>query len=487
VVAVLGALTLLPAMLGALGAHIDSLRVPWGGAQGDDREPHGWARWARAVGRRPWPAMIAGIVVLVALALPVIDLHLGVADNSAMPKSTTTRQSYDILTEGFGAGTNGPLLIAARFTSPAKPDQQKLSQVEQQQSQLQAKQKQIAAEAEAKGATPQQAQAQAKQQTQKQSQQLAEQKSQAQSSASDPRLTKLENAIAKTPGVKSVGPATVDPSRRAAVFTAIATTSPASRQTEDLVNTLRDDVVPKALAGTGMTGYVGGQTASYIDLAEQIAANLALMIAVVVLLSMIVLLIAFRSVAIPIKAAIMNLLSVGAAYGVLVAVFQKGWGVHALGLPHAIPIVSYAPLLMFAILFGLSMDYEVFLMSQIQEHYVESGDARGAVVDGLASTGRVITSAALVMVFVFSSFVLNGDPVVKEFGVGLAVAIAVDATVVRCLLVPSVMEVLGEAAWWIPRWLDRTLPRISVEGQAYFDEGVAPAHEEAVAEPAQRA
>jgi RND superfamily putative drug exporter len=168
----------------------------------------------------------------------------------------------------------------------------------------------------------------------------------------------------------------------------------------------------------------------------------------------------------------MNLLSVAAAYGVVVAVFQKGWGAGAIGLPHSVPIVSFAPLLMFAILFGLSMDYEVFLMSQIQEHYQESGDARGAVVDGLASTGRVITSAALVMVFVFSSFVLNGDPTVKEFGIGLAVAIAVDATIVRCLLVPSVMELMGKAAWWLPRWLDRALPHISVEGQGYFDDSV---------------
>ena len=183
---------------------------------------------------------------------------------------------------------------------------------------------------------------------------------------------------------------------------------------------------------------------------------------------------AFRSVVIPIKAAVMNLLSVAAAYGVVTAVFQEGWGFGAVGLPHAIPIVSFAPLLMFAILFGLSMDYEVFLVTQMQEHYLESGDAKEAVVDGLAATGRVITSAALVMVCVFSSFVLNGDPTVKEFGVGLAFAIAVDATIVRCLLVPAVMELLGERSWWIPSWLDRVLPRVSIEGQGFFDDASPP-------------
>jgi RND superfamily putative drug exporter len=229
-------------------------------------------------------------------------------------------------------------------------------------------------------------------------------------------------------------------------------------------------VIPKAVKGTGLTAYVGGQTAAYIDLAEKIGKKLPLMIAVVVLLSLVVLLLAFRSVVIPLKAAVMNLLSVAAAYGVVTAVFQEGWGASVVGLPHSIPIVSFAPLLMFAILFGLSMDYEVFLVTQMQEHYHESGDAKEAVVDGLAATGRVITSAALVMVCVFTSFVLNGDPTVKEFGVGLAFAIAVDATIVRCLLVPAVMELLGERSWWLPGWLDKVLPRISVEGQGFFDD-----------------
>ncbi len=233
-------------------------------------------------------------------------------------------------------------------------------------------------------------------------------------------------------------------------------------------------MIPQALAGTDLTAYVGGQTAGYIDLAEKIGSKLPLMIGIVVLLSFIVLMFAFRSVVVPVKAAIMNLLSVGAAYGVVTFVFQEGHGVGLVGLPYAIPIVSFAPLLMFAILFGLSMDYEVFLVSQIQERYHATDDAREAVVEGLASTGRVITSAALVMVFVFASFVLNGDPVVKQFGIGLAVAVALDATVVRCLLVPSVMEILGRRSWWLPAWLDRLLPHLNVEGVGVFEDGREP-------------
>ena len=193
------------------------------------------------------------------------------------------------------------------------------------------------------------------------------------------------------------------------------------------------------------------------------------MIAIVVGLSFFVLLLAFRSLLVPLKAAVANLLSVGAAYGVVTFVFQEGHGATLIGLEGATPIVSYVPLLMFAILFGLSMDYEVFLLTQIQEHYKESGDPRKAVVDGLASTGRVITSAALIMVCVFSSFILTDDAIIKQFGVGLSVAIAIDATVVRCLFVPAVMALLGKAAWWLPRPVDRVLPRISVEGEDYFE------------------
>jgi RND superfamily putative drug exporter len=253
-----------------------------------------------------------------------------------------------------------------------------------------------------------------------------------------------------------------------AVFTVLSKSEPWANETVDLVEDLRETRIPAALKGTAANAYVGGQTAGYIDLASQISEKLPLMIAIVVALSFLVLLVAFRSLLVPVKAAAMNLLSVAAAYGVVTAVFQLGWGASLIGLDHAIPIVSFVPLLMFAILFGLSMDYEVFLLTQMREHFKETGDERRAVVEGLANTGRVITSAAAIMVCVFTSFVLSGNPVVKEFGVGLAVAIAIDSTLVRCLLVPAVMVLLGKRAWWLPRWMERVVPRFSIEGEEYF-------------------
>ena len=406
VVAVLAATTLLPALLGALGPRIDSLRVKLGRTHPDDHQPHGWLRWAGGVAQRPWRSMVASILVLGVLAVPVLNLELGQADVGALPKSTTARQAYDLITKGFGVGTNGPLLISASFGSPATP--------------------------------------------------------------TDTRLTTLENDVKKTSGVQSVSPATVDSNGDAAVFTAIPTTAPSSDATVNLVTNLRDNVIPAALKGTDLKAYVGGQTAGYIDLADRISEKLPSMILIVVVLSFLVLLLAFRSILVPLKAAVMNLLSVAAAYGVVTFVFQEGHGASLIGLDGAIPIVSFVPLLMFAILFGLSMDYEVFLLTQVHEHYKEHSDPSRAVVEGLANTGRVITSAALIMVFVFGSFILNGDPTVKEFGVGLAVAIAIDATLVRCLLVPAVMVLLRDRAWWLPRILERPLPRVSIEGEGYF-------------------
>jgi putative drug exporter of the RND superfamily len=405
VVAVSAATTLLPAMLGALGPHVNSLRVKFGKTHPDDKEPHGWRRWAERVSERPWTATVAALLVLVVLALPIFQLELGQNDISALPKETTSRQAYDALNKGFGPGVNGPLLIASEFSSPA----------------------------EAKSVLP-----------------------------------KLEKAVGAAKDVKAVSEPTLDKQGTVAVFTVISKSEPWADETVELVEDLRDTVIPGTLKGTGASSYVGGQTAGYIDLATQISDKLPLMIAIVVALSFIVLLIAFRSLLVPLKAAAMNLISVAAAYGVVTAVFQLGWGSSLIGLDHAIPIVSFVPLLMFAILFGLSMDYEVFLLTQMREHYKEYGDERRAVVEGLANTGRVITSAAAIMVCVFTSFVLNGDPVVKEFGVGLAVAIAIDSTLVRCLLVPAVMVLLGKRAWWLPRWLDKALPHISIEGEEYF-------------------
>jgi RND superfamily putative drug exporter len=474
VVSVLGATTLLPALLVALGPRIDSLRVKLGRTHPDDHKPHGWARWARGVAKRPWRSLIASTAVLVVLALPVLDLHLGQSDTGALPTSTTARQAYDAIGKGFGEGTNGPLLVAAELGTPAKPDQKNLNKLDNQQKQLKQQQQQIEQAALLQGATQQQAEAEAKQQTQKQSNELAKKQKQAESPATDPRLTDFSDALAKAPGVKSVSPPTLDKRGNAAVYTVVSDSAPSSTATEDLVSHLRSTTIPQATKGTDMTAHVGGQTAGYIDLAERISAKLPAMIAIVVGLSFIVLMLAFRSLVVPAKAAIMNLLSVGAAYGVVTAVFQWGWGAGLIGLEGSIPIVSFVPLLMFAILFGLSMDYEVFLLTQMQEHYRESKRPTRAVIEGLANTGRVITSVALIMVCVFTSFVLNGDPVVKEFGVGLAVAIAIDATLVRCLLVPAVMTLLGKASWWMPSWLDRLLPRISIEGEDYFDKRAAP-------------
>jgi RND superfamily putative drug exporter len=405
VVAVCAAATLLPAMLGALGPHINSLRFHLGRTHPDEVEPHGWRRWAERIVRMPWRSSLVALVVLVILALPIFKLELGQNDISALPKETTSRQAYDGLNAGFGPGVNGPLLIASEFGSPEEA--QKV-------------------------------------------------------------LPGLQKAIGGADDVAAVTEPSLSKGKDVAVFTVISKSEPWADETVSLVENLRDEVIPGALEGTKATSYVGGQTAGYIDLADKIAEKLPLMIAVVVALSFLVLLMAFRSVLVPIKAAAMNLISVAASYGVVTAVFQLGWGSSLIGLDHPIPIVSFVPLLMFAILFGLSMDYEVFLMTQMKEHYVEYGDERRAVVEGLANTGRVITSAAGIMVCVFASFVLSGDPVVKEFGVGLAVAIAIDSTVVRCLLVPAVMELLGKRAWWMPGWLERLMPHISIEGEAYF-------------------
>jgi RND superfamily putative drug exporter len=406
VIAVCAAATLLPAMLGALGPHINSLRFHLGKTHPDDKEPHGWRSWAERIVRVPWRSAIAALVVLAILALPIFQLQLGQNDISALPKETTSRQAYDGLNAGFGPGVNGPLLIASQFKTPEEA--QKV-------------------------------------------------------------LPGLQKSIGGAADVAAVTEPTLSEDKKVAVFTVISKSEPWADETVSLVEDLRDDVIPGALEGTKAQSFVGGQTAGYIDLANQISNKLPLMIAVVVGLSFLVLLMAFRSILVPIKAAAMNLISVAASYGVVTAVFQLGWGSSLIGLDHPIPIVSFVPLLMFAILFGLSMDYEVFLMTQMKEHYVEYGDERRAVVEGLANTGRVITSAAGIMVCVFASFVLSGDPVVKEFGVGLAVAIAIDSTVVRCLLVPAVMELMGKWAWWMPSWLDRFVPRISIEGEEYFE------------------
>ena len=465
-VAVLAALTLLPALLAILGEHINSLPIHFGRGGSHDRKPTRWLRWSRWVAKRPWLAMGASLAILAVLTAPILDMHLGQEDNGQLPESTTLRRSYDLLSEGFSPGTNGPFLIAVSFANPAHNDQKSLDKLKQQQQAAEQQEQQAVEEGEEEGLTQQEAeqQASASDPSAKQQEKTQQQEEFLKSTASDPDLVKLENKIKQTPGVESVTPAKVDKTGSAAVFTATARTAPSGEETQDLVETLRDDTVPKATRGTDLTAYVGGTTAGFIDLSDRIGEKLPSVILIVVALSFVLLMLAFRSLLVPLKAAAMNLLSIGAAYGVVTAVFEKGWGDSLIGLDHTAPIVSFVPLLMFAILFGLSMDYEVFLLTQVKEHYVKTKDNYHSVIDGLAATGPIITSAALIMVCVFSSFILNGDPVVKQFGVGLAVAIAVDATIVRCMLVPAIMVLMRNGNWYLPAWLDKILPRISIGG-----------------------
>jgi putative drug exporter of the RND superfamily len=354
----------------------------------------------------------------------LLSLTLGQKDVAALSTSTTARRAYDLISDNFGAGVNGPLLVAVSLGSSA-----------------QASSSGSASSQGSAGSDPR---------------------------ASDPRLQTLEKDVSQTPGVAAVTPVQIDKAGTTAYFNAIATTGPAEQATANLVSKLRSSVIPDAEKGTNMRAYVGGSTASNVDLASDISSKLLLQILVVIALSFLLLMLAFRSVVIPAQAAVMNLLSIGAAYGVLVAIFQFGWLHSLIGLDSAVPIVSYVPLFMFAVLFGLSMDYEVFLVSQIKEHADAGEDAKRAVVSGLVTSGRVITAAATIMVFVFGSFVLNGDPTVKQFGIGLAVAVILDATIVRCLLVPARMASLGKANWYLPRWLGRILPHINIEGEEYF-------------------
>jgi RND superfamily putative drug exporter len=390
------------------------------------------------------------------------------------------------MTKGFGVGSNGALLISVNLTQkPAKADQSNLDklnsseQSDKQKANKQAddKQAQLAQQLEAEGLPPdeadQQAAAQVKPQRDKQLNKITQssdaKRKQLDQTATDPRLQTLRNDIKKAPDVHSVTEPLVNGKGTAAVLTVTPSSAPSDQATEQLVRTLRDTTIPKATKGASMSAAVGGTTAGYVDLADEISSRLVLTIAVVVALSFFLLLIAFRSILIPLTAGLMNLISIGAAFGVVTAVFEKGWGASLIGLDGEVPIVSYVPLMMFAILFGLSMDYEVFLMTHIRERWLEHHDNKRAVIDGVANTGRVITSAALIMVSVFFAFVINGDPTVKQFGVGMGVAVAVDATLVRCLLVPAVMVVIGRANWWFPRWLE-WVPNLSIEGEEWFDE-----------------
>jgi putative drug exporter of the RND superfamily len=395
------AVSLLPALLSYLGPRVDRLRIPFLGralkAEGNGESPA--ARWSHAVQRRPWTAAIAATALLLALAAPALGMRLGFPDAGNDPPDTMTRQAYDLNTEGFGAGTNGPLVIAADL-----PDQGARADIES-----------------------------------------------------------FANRLRTEPGVAFVPEPQMNADGDAAIITVIPTTSPQDQKTEDLVKHLRDDVVPQGLDSAGITAQIGGVTAALEDQSEYMKDRLPLFIAGVVGLSFLLLLVAFHSPLISLKAAVMNLLSVGAAYGVMTLVANGGAVGELIGIDHEVPVAPFMPVMMFAILFGLSMDYEVFLISRIREEYLKDGDTRRAVADGLAKTARVITAAAAIMVVVFLAFLAAPDVFLKLFGIGLATAIFLDATVVRMVLVPAVMQLLGDRNWWIPNWLERILPRLDVE------------------------
>jgi putative drug exporter of the RND superfamily len=357
-------------------------------------------RWSRIIQHHPWPAAVAGSALLVLLALPVFGLRLGFSDEGNYPESTSTRRAYDLIAEGFGPGYNGQLLLASEVDNGVTPDE----------------------------------------------------------------IDAITAALQAEPGVAlAIGPIPNGEARSAVMWQVRPTTSPQDSATTDLVHRLRDEVIPTATAGTGLEVAVSGAVAMNVDFTDYLGARLPVFFAAVLLLSFLLLMVVFRSLLVPLKAVVMNLLGIGAAYGVIVAVFQWGWGAGLLGIAGA-PIEPFMPMMLFAIVFGLSMDYEVFLLSRIKEDWDRTRDSHASVANGLAATARVITAAAAIMIVVFGAFALNDTRVIKMAGVGLAVAVFLDATVIRMLLVPATMELLGDRNWWLPAWLDRLLPSIDVEG-----------------------
>ncbi|CAN5405694.1 MMPL family transporter [soil metagenome] len=357
-------------------------------------------RLVTRIQKRPLVWLIGALVVIGAIAYPITDAQVGTSDAGNDSETMHTRRAYDLLATGFGPGFNGPLTIVVN-------DNTGLDQTE---------------------------------------------------------VTALSDNIAATANVAAVNPAIFNETGDTAVFQVIPGTSPQDTQTEDLIKDLRNDVIPADLEGSGAQAYITGPTAANVDIAEKISDGLPLFIALVAGLSIIILMAVFRSVFIPIKAALLNLLSFAGAYGVLTAVFTKGWGASWVGVDQTGPIESFLPMILFGILFGLSMDYEVFLVSRIRESYLESKDTNWALSHGIGSTGRVIIAAGAIMVSVFASFALGDSRVLKEFGIGLASAIFIDVAIVRMIIVPSVMTLAGRANWWFPSWLDRILPRLDIEG-----------------------
>ncbi|MHB1391351.1 MAG: MMPL family transporter [Thermoleophilia bacterium] len=397
-VTMLASITLLPAVLGFVRERIDKLRIPGMGKKNKPEEQGIWYRWGRLLENHALPAFLIGLTLVVILAIPVFSIRLGSSDASSRTTGDTTRRAYNLEAEGFGAGSNGPLLLASQINGQG--DMATLKQVQQ------------AAQADA--------------------------------------------------GVAFVTPPIPNQDFTAAIIQVIPRTSPQDEGTVELIHRLRDQVLPQATAGSDVRVHVGGITASFDDISQVLTDRLPVFIGAVLALSFLLIMIVFRSVVIPIKAVLLNMLSIGAAYGVVVAVFQWGWGGSLLGLGTTGPIESFVPMMLFAILFGLSMDYEVFLLSRIKEEYDRTGNNNLAIVQGLSRTARVITAAAAIMVTVFGSFILGDERIIKEFGFGLAVAVLIDASLVRLILVPATMELLGRANWYFPKWLE-WLPEIHVD------------------------
>ena len=431
VVTMLAALTLVPAFMGLVRGNVRALSARFrarkaglsvqeqaaqtAAATQEQHEQSAFARWGRMVSAQPVPWAVLSVTVLIVLAIPLFSITLGQPDNGTNPTSDSSRRAYDLISQGFGVGVNGPLTVVVKLPNQSSSDNSSL-------------------------------------------------------------LSTMQSDISKTAGVASVTPAAVNSDGTTAVFNVIPTTRPQATATTKLVATLRGDVLPKEHA----TSYVTGTTAGAVDFTNQITSRLVWVIIAVVAISFILLTIAFRSVVIATKAALLNLLSIGAAYGVIVAIFQWGWGASLIGLHSTLPIPAYVPMLVFCIVFGLSMDYEVFLLSRVQEAWLVTRDPHRSVAIGIGATARVITTAAAIMVVVFTSFVLNPDPTVKMLAIGMAFAVLIDASLVRMVLVPSVMALLGEHAWWLPRWLEPVVPSLQLEGSAA---ATHPATAAAVASP----
>jgi putative drug exporter of the RND superfamily len=407
------ALTVLPALLSWAGDWVDRLHLSLPGARrrrAERAERHGalavagesgaWARWSEGVQRRPLPAIVVSLLILLGLAVPALHMRLGSADAGLDPEGTTTRKAYDLVAQGFGAGTNGSFLLAVELPRPGD----------------EAAAKQVAA------------------------------------------------AAARDPNAALVTPPQLSGDREIATIVLFPKTGPREQETKRLLDRLREQTVAPVERATGALVSIGGQTASQEDFTSTIASKLSLFVGVVVLLSALLLMAVFRSVLIPIKAALMNLLSIGAALGFVTLVFQDGFGSQLLTSGTG-PVDSVLPVMLFAIVFGLSMDYEMFLVSRIHEEWLRTGEASRAVRNGLATTGRVITAAASIMIVVFISFGLGDERIIQEFGLGLAMAVLLDALIIRCLLVPALMELLGRHAWWFPSWLDRVVPRLALENE----------------------